>query len=159
MLRAELRVQTACTVSLSERQAMKSARISACIVLAAVVVGAAFAIWLLGSPLHQEGRMPALQWRELPIIATLVVGLVGFCLMLTAFVLAAVSGVAHTRLLFVGAGLGVLFSVLFLLPGMVPWWDYSSAWQVWIQGVFVGFTLGILYWRWLGARFMQRRGG
>jgi hypothetical protein len=103
----------------------------------------------------------------IPVIAVLGLGAVGFFLMLTAFALSAahdprqpvVSWPLPRRLLFAGAILAMLSCMLLMLPGVIPWWDYSDPMQVWIQGVFVGFALGILYWRWAGPKMMQKRAG
>jgi hypothetical protein len=74
-----------------------------------------------------------------PVLVCAAVGLVGFCLMLTAFVLVARQGgwqpamqglpggrwPLPRRLMFTGALLGVLFGlsylVLSLIPGGIPW--------------------------------------
>src|SRR6516165_7835560 len=94
-----------------------------------------------------------------PVIVIAVLAAVGFGLMLTGIVLgvrhgpqpglppsAAASWPLWRRLFFAGAMLCMLSSMLLLCPFVVPWWDYSSTTQVWLQGVFVGFGLGILYW-------------
>jgi hypothetical protein len=105
-----------------------------------------------------------------PILAILAVGVVGFCLMLAAFVLVARRGgwqqamkpdarghwPAPRHLMFIGALLGVAFSLLLFLPGVVPWWDYSSPSAAWGQGVVFGFVVGLcvgaLSWQVLLAR-------
>ncbi len=73
----------------------------------------------------------------LPILSALAIGLVGFGLMITSFVMMARQGgiqpgLGHhekwtlpKRLMVTGAGLGALFGIiifiLFLIPGGVPW--------------------------------------
>ena len=109
----------------------------------------------------------------IPVIAILVLAAVGFCLMLSAFVLSAVRHGPQPalppgavgpwplwrRLFFAGAMLVMISSMLLLCPFVVPWWDYSSTTQVWLQGLFVGIGLGILYGSWLARKIMQERGG
>jgi hypothetical protein len=81
----------------------------------------------------------------LPIIVILGIAGVGFCLMLAAFIMIARRGgweramqpdaEGHwplpRKLMLAGAALGCLFGLLMLLaplvPGVVPWWDRSSA--------------------------------
>jgi hypothetical protein len=84
---------------------------------------------------------------------------IGFCLMLGAFVLAAghvgreasAAGEAQgrwslpTRLMFAGAVLATVSSLLLFLPGVVPWWDYSEPWTAWSHGVLVGSVSAIFY--------------
>jgi hypothetical protein len=75
----------------------------------------------------------------IPIILVLAIGLVGFCLMVAAFVLVARAGgwqkamqptpesrwPLPRRLMALGAGLGCLFGLLLvilrLIPGGIPW--------------------------------------
>jgi hypothetical protein len=111
-----------------------------------------------------------------PIIAVTVVGAVGFCLMLAAFVMVGRRGgwqhaltpdargrwPAPRLLMLVGAVLGAAFGLLLFVPGAVPWWDYSSPSAGWGRGVVFGFGLGfgsgILYGRVLLARREHARG-
>ena len=93
----------------------------------------------------------------LPLIVITVTGAVGFCLMLAAFVLVARRGgwqramqpgargrwPAPRRLMFVGAVLCLAYGLAVLLPGVVPWWDYSSPWTTWVLGAFFGFGAGV----------------
>jgi hypothetical protein len=87
-----------------------------------------------------------MNWSEVPILAAIVVGFVGFCHMVAAFVLVARQGgwrqamqsepdgrwSLPRRLMFAGAFFGVVFSlavaILFLIPGGIPWSD-SSGWS------------------------------
>ena len=80
-----------------------------------------------------------MDWSYLPILLVTAIGLVGFCLIMTAFVMIFLQGgwkqamqlgskgkwTLPRRLMAVGAGLGVLFGVLFvllyLIPGGIPW--------------------------------------
>ena len=82
-----------------------------------------------------------MNWSELPILAAIAVGFVGFCLMVAAFVLVARQGgwkqamrlepdgrwSLPRRLMFAGALLGMVFAVavnlLFAIPGGIPWSD------------------------------------
>jgi hypothetical protein len=111
-----------------------------------------------------------------PIIAITAVGAVGFCLMLAAFVMVGRRGgwqqamkpdarghwPAPRLLMLVGAALGAAFGLLLFVPGVVPWWDYSSPSAAWGLGVVFGFGLGfgvgILSWRVLLARRGHARG-
>jgi hypothetical protein len=92
----------------------------------------------------ERKRVPVLNWSELPILAAIAVGFVGFCLMVAAFVLVARQGgwkqamrlepdgrwSLPRRLMFAGASLGTVFGVvvllLFAIPGGIPWVDGSS---------------------------------
>jgi hypothetical protein len=69
---------------------------------------------------------------------------------------------APRLLMFVGAVLGAVFGLLMFVPGMVPWWDYSSPYAAWwlgvVSGFGLGFALGILYWRVLLAKREQPSG-
>lgn len=112
-----------------------------------------------------------------PIIALLVLGAVGFCLMLAAFVMVgrrggwqqALRSDAHghwpapRRLMFAGALLCTAFGLGMFVPGVVPWWDYSSPYAGWGLGVTFGFGLGFgaggLYWRTLLGGREPLRGG
>jgi hypothetical protein len=85
-----------------------------------------------------------MNWSEVPILAAAVVGFVGFCLMVAAFVLVARRGgwrqamqpepdgrwSLPRRLMFAGASLGTVFGVvvllLFAIPGGIPWLDGSG---------------------------------
>jgi hypothetical protein len=105
-----------------------------------------------------------------PIIALVVAGTVGCCLMLAAFVMIGRRGgwqqamkpdargrwPAPRRLMLIGAVLGAAFSLALFVPGVVPWWDYSGPYAGWGYGVVFGFILGfgsgIFYWRVLLAR-------
>ena len=80
-----------------------------------------------------------MDWSYLPILLVTAIGLVGFCLIMTAFVTVLLRDgweqvmkldsnekwTLPRRLMAVGASLGVLFSVLFvllyLIPGGIPW--------------------------------------
>ena len=82
----------------------------------------------------------------MPILTTIVVGFVGFCLMVAAFVMVGRQGgwrqamrsepdgrwSLSRRLMFAGALLGVVCGgavvILFLIPGGIPWSD-SSGWS------------------------------
>jgi hypothetical protein len=83
-----------------------------------------------------------MNWNEVPILAVIVVGFVGFSLMVAAFVMVALQGgramrsapdgrwSLPRRLMFAGAWLAIVFSVtvaiLFLIPGGIPWMDGSD---------------------------------
>jgi hypothetical protein len=102
----------------------------------------------------------------LPIITVTAIGVVGFCLMLAAFGMVARRGGwqqamqpdAHGRwpvpryLMLVGALLGTVFGLLLFLPGLIPWWDYSSPWTTWALGVLFGIGLATIYWQVILAR-------
>jgi hypothetical protein len=91
-----------------------------------------------------------------PVIAIAAVGAVGFCLMLTAFVIVGRRGgwqqamkpdsrghwPAPRLLMLIGALLGVVFALLLLIPGVIPWWDYSSPSGTWGMGVVFGIAVG-----------------
>ena len=75
-----------------------------------------------------------MDWNLLPILTATAIGCVGFCLMLSAFVIArlnlnqpmqAVRFNLARRLMIVGAGLSILFfaitCALFLMSGGIPW--------------------------------------
>ena len=80
-----------------------------------------------------------MDWSLLPILSATLIGFVGFCLMLAAFALIARRGSwilamqpdpqgnwpLPRRLMVIGASLSVLFSailsLLFLIPGGIPW--------------------------------------
>lgn len=98
--------------------------------------------------------------EHVPIFLALGMGVFGFFLMVTALVMIGLGGWQRAgqpgsgsrwqlprRLFLVGAIFSFCFTFLFLMPGVVPWWDYSSPWTNWLNGVFCGFALGILYWR------------
>jgi hypothetical protein len=98
-----------------------------------------------------------------PIIMT-AVGVIGLCLMLAAFVMVARRGgwqqamkpdagghwPAPRLLMLIGALLGTAFALALFVPGVVPWWDYSSPYAAWGQGVVFGFLIGFgltnFYW-------------
>jgi hypothetical protein len=96
----------------------------------------------------------------LSLIVITAIGVVGFCLMLAAFVLAARSRTDRrnlrtendghwplpTRLMFAGALLGALFGLLLFVPGVIPWWDYSSPYVPWVQGAVFGSLLTTICW-------------
>src|SRR5262245_6304853 len=91
-----------------------------------------------------------------PVIAIAAVGAVGFCLMLTAFVLVGRRGgwqlamkadarghwSAPRLLMLIGALLGIVFLLLLFVPGVIPWWDYSSPYGTWGMGVVFGIIIG-----------------
>jgi hypothetical protein len=97
-----------------------------------------------------------------PIIAIAVVGAVGFCLMLAAFIMVSRRGgwqlamqpspqgrwPAPRRLMLIGAVLGAAFGLLTFVPGVVPWWEHSSPYDAWglgvVFGLGLGFALGIV---------------
>jgi hypothetical protein len=97
----------------------------------------------------------------LPIIAITAIGAISFCLILAAFALAALRGEWRQAtqadadgnwsvvryLMLAGAFLGALFGFLLFLPGVIPWWDYSSPFTSWGLGVAFGFGLATLYWQ------------
>ena len=80
-----------------------------------------------------------MDWTLLPILTATAIGFVGFCLMIAAFVMIAQQGgwkpamqpnlqgswSLPRRLMLVGASLSVLFSalisLLFVIPGGIPW--------------------------------------
>jgi ABC-type antimicrobial peptide transport system permease subunit len=41
-----------------------------------------------------------------------------------------------------GALLGVVFALLLFVPGVIPWWNYSSPFGTWGLGVVFGFAIG-----------------
>jgi hypothetical protein len=85
-----------------------------------------------------------MDWSVLPILTVLVVGFVGFCLMVAAFVMVAQQGgwrqamqskpdgrwSLPRRLMFAGAFLGAFFGcawvILSLIPGGIPWSEGSD---------------------------------
>lgn len=87
-----------------------------------------------------------MDWSVVPILTVLVVGFVGFCLIVVAFVLVPRQGgwmqamrskpdgrwSLPRRLMFAGAFLGTVFGVvvllLFAIPGGIPWIDDNSGW-------------------------------
>jgi hypothetical protein len=101
-----------------------------------------------------------MNWSVVPILIATVVGLVGFCLMVAAFVLVAHKGgwqqamrsgpegrwSLPRRLMFAGALLGAVFGstvvTLFLIPGGIPWSD-SSGWA--FLGVLLPPLLAVWY--------------
>jgi hypothetical protein len=82
-----------------------------------------------------------MNWSILPILTAIVLGFVGFCLMVAAFILVARQGgwrqamqsepdgrwPLARRLMVAGAFLGIVFGIvvnlLFLIPGGIPWSD------------------------------------
>jgi hypothetical protein len=99
-----------------------------------------------------------------PVIVMTAVGVIGICLMLAAFVMADRRGdwqqamkpdprghrPTPRLLLLIGALLGTAFALSVFVPGVVPWWDYSSPYAAWGQGVVFGFLIGFglanFYW-------------
>jgi hypothetical protein len=85
-----------------------------------------------------------MNWNIVSLWTAIVVGFVGFCLMVAAFVLVARQGSwkqamqsqpdgrwsLPRRLMFAGAFLGAIFSlavtILFAIPGGIPWMDGSD---------------------------------
>jgi hypothetical protein len=93
----------------------------------------------------------------IPVIAMVGVGAIGFCLMLVAFVMVGFRGgwqqamkpdergpwPPPRRLMLAGASLGFVFSLLLFVPGVIPWWTYSSPFHACGMGVAFG---GLLVW-------------
>jgi hypothetical protein len=91
-----------------------------------------------------------------PIIVIFAIGAVGLCLMLAAIVIVGRQGgwqqamksdarghwPAPRLLMFIGALLGWAFGLGFFVPGVVPWWDYSSPYAAWGLGVGFGLLIG-----------------
>jgi hypothetical protein len=95
---------------------------------------------------QERKRVPVMDWSVVAILATTVVGAIGFCLMVAAFLLVARQGgwrqamqskpdgrwSLPRRLMFVGAFLGMVFGVvvllLFAIPGGIPWIADGSGW-------------------------------
>ena len=93
-----------------------------------------------------------MDWSVLPILAVILVGLVGLCLMAAAFVMVARQGgwrqamrsapdgrsSLPRRLMVAGALLGAVFgcavAVLFLIPGGIPW-RMGSDWATGLTAV------------------------
>jgi hypothetical protein len=87
-----------------------------------------------------------MDWSIVPILTTIVVGFVGFCLMVAAFVMVGRQGgwrqamrsepdgrwSLPRRLMFAGALLGMVFGavvmLLFAIPGGIPW-NESAGWS------------------------------
>ena len=85
-----------------------------------------------------------MNWSELPILVAIVVGFVGLCLVVAAFIMVARLGgwrqamrsepdgrwSLPRRLMFAGAMLGIVFwfavGILFLIPSGIPWRDGSD---------------------------------
>jgi hypothetical protein len=85
-----------------------------------------------------------MNWSEVPILTAIVMGFVGFCLMVGAFIMVARQGgwrqamrsksdgpwSLSRHLMFAGAFLGIVFSlavaILFLIPRGIPWMDGSD---------------------------------
>jgi hypothetical protein len=59
--------------------------------------------------------------------------------------------------MFAGALLGTLFGLLMFVPGVVPWWDYSSPLVTWLQGTVYGALLTAICWPLLTRRELPRR--
>jgi hypothetical protein len=94
-----------------------------------------------------------MNWSDVPILTVIVVGVVGVCLMVAAYILVALQGGGKQamrgspdarwslprRLLFAGASLGVVFGlamgVLFLIPGGIPWTEGSDRGVALISGL------------------------
>jgi hypothetical protein len=106
-----------------------------------------------------------------PAFAVAAVGGVGFCLMLVAFVMIGFRGgwqpamkpdergpwPPPRRLMLAGASLGAVFAVLLFVPGVIPWWNYSSPYGTWSMGVVFGFVLGCgVSSTYRGARLARR---
>jgi hypothetical protein len=99
-----------------------------------------------------------MNWSVVAISAALVVGFIGFCLMVAAFVMVARQGgwrqamrsqpdgrwSLPRRLMFAGATLGVVFSfavvILFLIPGGIPWTD-GSDWGAGLAALLPGLVV------------------
>jgi multisubunit Na+/H+ antiporter MnhB subunit len=108
--------------------------------------------------------------KLVPVIVVGVIGAVGFVLMVAAFVMVARRGgwqqamqpdarghwPAPRQLMLVGALLGTVFGLLLTVPGVIPWWEFTSPYAGWGQGVvfgfIVGFGTGIVYCRALVGR-------
>jgi hypothetical protein len=85
-----------------------------------------------------------MNWSEVPILAAIVMGFVGLCLIVAAFIMLALEGgwrqamrtapadrwSLPRRLMFAGAFFSIVFSlavaILFLIPGGIPWMDGSD---------------------------------
>jgi amino acid transporter len=98
-----------------------------------------------------------MNWSEVPILVAIVVGFVGFCLMVASFVMVARQGgwkramrsepggrwSLPRRLMFAGAFFGIVFSltvaILFLIPGGIPWMD-GSDWGTALISVLTGLA-------------------
>jgi hypothetical protein len=101
-----------------------------------------------------------MNWSDVPILTVIAVGVVGFCLMVAAFIMAArqdgskpaTQGAPEARwslprrLMFAGASLGVIFSlamgILFLIPGGIPWMEGSD----WGVTLISGLTALVAVW-------------
>ena len=101
-----------------------------------------------------------MNWSEIAIWAAIVIGLVGFCLMVAAFGSVACQGgwrqamqslpdgrwSLPCRLMVTGAFLGIVFGVvvnlLFLIPGGIPW----SMGADWITGVAAVLPAFVAVW-------------
>lgn len=97
------------------------------------------------------------------------IGALGFVLMLAAFLVAAFRGWVRAMspdasgrwpmarwLMLAGAGCGTLFGLLLLLPGVIPWWDYSSPSFNWILGALFAGAIAMLCWQFSRARRVGR---
>ena len=87
--------------------------------------------------------------ETLAVLVAAAIGVVGFLSIVTGIVMWARQGAwqrdrwtGGPYLMLVGASLGVLFGLIMMVPGVVPWWDYSSPWLCWTLGVVFGWTLG-----------------
>jgi len=101
----------------------------------------------------------------IPTVVALAIGLVGFGLMIAAFVSVCQRGSWQQamrpeaggrwppprKLMVAGAALVWLFAALMFIPGVVPWWDYS-----WGHGVGFGFVLGSAFYPLMSAMTRQR---
>ena len=84
-----------------------------------------------------------MNWSNAPILTVIAIGVVGFGLMVVAFIMVARAGGTNPatqgaedrpslprRLMFAGASLGVVFGlamgILFLIPGGIPWMEGSD---------------------------------
>jgi hypothetical protein len=105
------------------------------------------------------------------LITMVAVGVVGLGLMAAAFAMANQRGgwqqamrpnaLGHwpmpRLLMFMGALLGVVFGLLLLLPGALPWWDYFSPYAAWGYGAVFGFLLGFGLTNFWWSVFVSRR--
>jgi hypothetical protein len=97
-------------------------------------------------------------------------GAVGFAMMVAAFGLVAARGGwvramqsdAQGRwplarwLMLAGAACGVLFGLSIFLPGVIPWWDYSSPSFNWTLGAVFAAGVAFVCWQVSQARRPRR---